>query len=223
MLQLFHIDSDFRQEERKEATMEDLKIIFAQNVISLRKNSRITQAELAEAINYSDKAVSKWERGESIPDVYVLTSIAKFFGVTIDYLVTEHNDKEIAAEQTAYAKRMSSRNHLYISFITVAAMFVVALIAFVVLQSVSPTSYNAVFCFVYPLPVIALVCFIFSAIWGKRAHMFTLMSLFLWLLILVVFLILSHYAKCSPLVFLIGIPAELITMLSFKIIRLKKK
>ena len=205
-----------------EEQMEDLKVIFAQNLIALRKTAKISQAELAEAIVYSDKAVSKWERGDSIPDVATILKIANHFGVTVDYLLTEHDDKKIAAEQSAYAKKINSRNHLFISFITVAAIVVMSLIAFVVLQSICPTPYNAVFCFVYPLPVTALVCFIFSAIWGRRSHMIVFMSLFLWLTILVIFLILTRFAKCSPLVFLIGIPAEFITMLSFKIIRLKK-
>ena len=67
--------------------MEDLKIIFARNLIMLRKQMKLTQIELAEKINYSDKAVSKWERGESIPDVSVLLSLASLFGVTIDYIL----------------------------------------------------------------------------------------------------------------------------------------
>ena len=62
--------------------MADVKITFAQNLISLRKQMKLTQIELAEKLNYSDKAVSKWERGESIPDVTVLMDIAKTFGVT---------------------------------------------------------------------------------------------------------------------------------------------
>ena len=61
--------------------MEDLKVIFAQNLIALRKQMKLTQIELAEKINYSDKAVSKWERGESIPDVSVLMVIANLFNV----------------------------------------------------------------------------------------------------------------------------------------------
>lgn len=74
--------------------MEDIKSIFAKNLIQLRKQMKITQVEFAEKINYSDKAVSKWERGESIPDVAVLKSIGDFFGVTIDFLVTEHSESE---------------------------------------------------------------------------------------------------------------------------------
>ena len=54
---------------------------------------QLTQIELAEKINYSDKAVSKWERGESIPDVSVLLELSKLFGVSIDFLVTEHENK----------------------------------------------------------------------------------------------------------------------------------
>ena len=72
--------------------MQDVKVIFAQNLISLRKQMKLTQIELAEKINYSDKAVSKWERGESIPDVTVLMTIASLFGVTLDFLVSEHAD-----------------------------------------------------------------------------------------------------------------------------------
>ena len=90
--------------------MQDVKVIFAQNLISLRKQMKLTQIELAEKINYSDKAVSKWERGESIPDVTVLMTIASLFGVTLDFLVTEHAEPEIVAEQTSYAKAVKKRS-----------------------------------------------------------------------------------------------------------------
>ena len=73
---------------------------------------KLTQIELAEKINYSDKAISKWERGESIPDVSVLLNLAKLFGVNIDFLVTEHNNTEIAKEQTNYAAGIKKKNHL---------------------------------------------------------------------------------------------------------------
>jgi transcriptional regulator with XRE-family HTH domain len=69
--------------------MEDYKRIIANNITELRKAVPLTQAELAEKLNYSDKAVSKWERGESIPDVIVLKQIAELFGVTVDYLLED--------------------------------------------------------------------------------------------------------------------------------------
>ena len=71
--------------------MKDLKPIIAKNITSLRQAAQMTQSELAERLNYSDKAVSKWERGESVPDITVLKEIADLFGVTVDALICEHD------------------------------------------------------------------------------------------------------------------------------------
>ena len=48
--------------------MNNIKSIIAQNITDLRRAKGLTQLELAEQLNYSDKAVSKWERAESMPD-----------------------------------------------------------------------------------------------------------------------------------------------------------
>ena len=62
--------------------LEELKLVTAANLIKLRTGAGMTQAELGAQLNYSDKSISKWERGEAIPDAYVLTQIAALFGVT---------------------------------------------------------------------------------------------------------------------------------------------
>ena len=67
--------------------MEDLKSIIAKNITDLRLKNGYTQIQLASILNYSDKAVSKWERAESIPDITVLKEIADLFNVTVDYLL----------------------------------------------------------------------------------------------------------------------------------------
>ena len=67
--------------------MEGTKNTVAKNIVRLRQASGMTQAELAAKLNYSDKAVSKWERGESLPDVAVLSKIADLFQVSLDWLV----------------------------------------------------------------------------------------------------------------------------------------
>ena len=77
----------------------DIKENLAENLISYRKAANLTQAELAEKLNYSDKAVSKWERGESFPDLYVLKQIADFYGVTIDTLINEPKKPEKAERE----------------------------------------------------------------------------------------------------------------------------
>ena len=63
--------------------MQDLKPIIAKNIAELRKAASMTQIELATRLNYSDKAVSKWERGDSIPDVAVLKQIAEKDGEAV--------------------------------------------------------------------------------------------------------------------------------------------
>ena len=74
--------------------LSELKLISASNIIRLRTEAGMTQAELGAKLNYSDKTISKWERGEAIPDAYVLTQLAAMFGVTVDYLLSSHTDWE---------------------------------------------------------------------------------------------------------------------------------
>ena len=141
--------------------MEDLKIIFAQNLIALRKQMKLTQIELAEKINYSDKAVSKWERGESIPDVSVLMVIANLFGVSIDFLVTKHENDEIAKEQTSYAAGIKKKNRFLITAITFFALLILETVVFISLQGAKPTNlgWNILYCYVFPLPIFAIIAY----------------------------------------------------------------
>ena len=204
--------------------MQDVKVIFAQNLISLRKQMKLTQIELAEKINYSDKAVSKWERGESIPDVTVLMTIASLFGVTLDFLVTEHAEPEVVAEQTSYAKAVKKRNRLLVAAITFFAIAALETVVFATLQSVFGTlGENLLYCYVYPIPAAAIVAIVFTSLWALPSLRFWSVTLLIVSLILDAFLIpLQVAGACIPWVFLIIIPAELVTMLSFKIIRIKK-
>ena len=75
--------------------MENLKHLIALNIAALRRAQGMTQITLAEKLHYSDKAISKWERGESLPDISVLKEIADLFGVTVDYLLYEHTDDKL--------------------------------------------------------------------------------------------------------------------------------
>ena len=79
--------------------MDDIKKIIANNIIELRAEAGMKQAELAEKINYSDKSVSKWERAEAAPDAAVLRNIADVFGVTVDRLVYSHDELKAKEER----------------------------------------------------------------------------------------------------------------------------
>ena len=76
----------------------EIKEIISKNICGLRKKAMLTQAELADKLNYSDKAISKWERGESLPDAEMLYKIAELFEVDISYLFEEHNFEELSLE-----------------------------------------------------------------------------------------------------------------------------
>lgn len=204
--------------------MEDLKIIFAQNLIALRKQMKLTQIELAEKINYSDKAVSKWERGESIPDVSVLMVIANLFGVSIDFLVTKHENDEIAKEQTSYAAGIKKKNRSLITAITFFAMLILETVVFITLQGAKPSNlgWNIVYCYVFPLPIFAIVAVVFMSLWWSKYINFAAVSFLICSVVTDAFLIVLLAWKPFPLVFLVVIPAEIVAMMSFKIKVLSK-
>lgn len=199
--------------------MDDLKVIFAQNLMALRKQMKLTQAELAEKINYSDKAVSKWERGESIPDVSVLLDIARLFGVDLDFLVTKREDGEIAREQTTYAAGVKNRNRKLVASITFFAILFFETAVFLVLNASIPENvgWNLTYCYLMPLPALAIVAIVFASLWAKRYVNFAAVSLLIWSLLLDAFLIIVMAWKPFAWVFVLGVPAEIIAMMSFKI------
>ena len=115
--------------------LSELKLISASNIIKLRTGAGLTQAELGEKLNYSDKTISKWERGEAIPDAYVLTQMAEIFGVTVDYLLSSHDAWESPEQQEE--KERKQEEHRYsvnmIIAISVLGVWTMALTIFVML------------------------------------------------------------------------------------------
>ena len=70
-----------------DATDAPVKNVVAKNLIELRKSRKLTQSDLAEMLNYSDKTISKWENGDSLPDIAVLAALTDIYGITLDDLV----------------------------------------------------------------------------------------------------------------------------------------
>ena len=90
----------------------ELKDIVAKNLVELRKIFGFTQLEKAEKLNYSDKAVSRWERAQAIPDAKVLLQLAELFGVTVDYLLG----------RTSYRYSLDTLNEEYTPGMTAAEL-----------------------------------------------------------------------------------------------------
>ena len=110
--------------------LSELKLITASNIIKLRTGAGMTQAELGEKLNYSDKTISKWERGEAIPDAYVLTELSELFGVTVDFLLSSHDSWEEQVKKSRPPEVTYSADNIIAlssvsAFAAVLAVFVV--------------------------------------------------------------------------------------------------
>jgi len=183
-------------------TENELKEIVAKNLISYRKLSRLTQLQLAEKLNYSDKSISKWERAESLPDLCIIANLAELYGITINDLVSEH--KVLPAP-------LPKRNRPLITLIAFTSVWAVATAAFVLLSILAPTLGNIWLAFIYAIPVSIVVLSVFSKLWGNRFHLFLSISLLLWTSALSIFLSFDHTRLW--LFFIAVIPLQVIAML----------
>ena len=203
---------------RRYQEMDDLKQIIAQNIIELRRAKQLTQAELAEKLNYTDKAVSKWERGESLPDIVVLKQIADLFGVSIDYLLqAEHTKEECKAQN---ADKYKKRNRFIITLLATMLVWLIATIIFVCFGIFDKYLWTI---FVYALPITMIVLLVFNSIWGKPRWNYLFISLLMWSTLVSVYL--TFMEPNVWLIFIIGIPAQIIIILwsGIKIEKPKKK
>jgi len=186
--------------------MQKLNQIIAKNITNLRKSMQLTQAELAEKLNYSDKAISKWERAESIPDISILKRIADLFGVTVDYLLEEeHAENE---KKPNIISAQEKKNKLIVSLLATALVWLIATMVFVYLGLYMKDIHNLWIIYVYALPVTFVVLLIFNSIWGKKRRNFAIISLLVWSVLLSVYLALFSYNIW--LIFVIGIPTQVI-------------
>ena len=108
--------------------MKALSEIVAENLIALRKKAGLTQQDLADRLAYSDKTVSKWELGKAIPSVDVLKELADFYGVTVDYLISE-NDVQIKMDEDKVKKERNNR--IIVLFLVATIVYLFATVVFV--------------------------------------------------------------------------------------------
>lgn len=188
--------------------MEDLKIIIAKNLRNLRAASELTQSELAERINYSDKAISKWERAESLPDIQVLKQLADIYQVSVDYMLNESHSPAVQSED---AVRIIKKNRFIITLLAVSVVWLIATIAFVLLELITDAELQTWLSYVVAVPVSCIVLLVFNSIWGRHKLNFIIISVLVWSLLLIICLVFN--IKNIWLIFVIGIPAQIIIAL----------
>ncbi len=199
---------------------EKLKLQIGNNIASFRKQCVMTQAELAEKLNYSDKAVSKWERGESVPDVMTLAQIAELFGVGIDAIVGSTAVVPSVKEETSAPKRRVNKN--VIQMLVSILVWFVALFVYVVLSSMDlPKSWIG---FVYAVPVNAIVLLCLRSAWRKYSLNFLLVSLIVWGGLVSLYLSMLIFTRFNIWkLFLLGILGQAAVWLWFRMFRTPKE
>lgn len=209
--------------------METLREVFSTNLGRLRNERGWTQAELGKQLNYSDKTISKWERGESMPDIAALKELAGAFGVTLDDLVSDPNQEkpnyavasaEEIKELQHKERARKSKQYRNVERVTQAGITGTAVFVVILLWMIFKTIYWQIF--VYMAPLCFLVEIIFRAIWGqhKVVDQFVFISLFCCSVLSCFYVgFLSH--RFWQL-YLLMIPVEMILFCSLNIYRTSK-
>ncbi|MDO5412859.1 MAG: helix-turn-helix transcriptional regulator [bacterium] len=197
--------------------LSELKLISASNIIKLRTEAGLTQAELGEKLNYSDKTISKWERGEAIPDAYVLTQMAEIFGVTVDYLLSSHDAWESPDQQAARQEEAGYSVNMIIA-ISVLGVWTMALTIFVLLWLFDIILWET---FIVALPVSILTYMVLICVFRRRQHLQFVIAAFVLSMFILLYFTLPMQKPWQ--LFLIAIPAEIIVFLSCNIRRRPRK
>jgi transcriptional regulator with XRE-family HTH domain len=195
--------------------MEPLRITIAHNLIELRKSKNLTQGELAEKFNYSDKSVSKWEHGETTPDIETLKQLCDFYGVTLDYLTHEGTNKE----KKQYIKPKGQQaNKNVIMALSVSVVWILAVIIYVGIQVLSSNSRFYWMAFIWALPLSFILLVIFSALWSRGPWNTASIICLVWSLLLALYLELGMDIPNGDgwqfwMLFLIGVPLTVAAIL----------
>ena len=194
--------------------------LLAKNLVYYRKASGLTQLELAEKFNYSDKSISKWERGEGFPDVFVLKSLADFYGITVDdFYLEEH--KKIAVKQS------QNRKQVYIRLLSIGVAWLVTVLTFFLLNTLLNESvpFKSWLVFIYGTLLSAIVWLVWEFIYHKKLLRMFAASCVIWtatLSIYLTFLLILPDVSLS-LIFVVAATLQVLEIIWFLYRRKKNK
>lgn len=204
---------------------EKLKMQLGANIAAFRKRDGMTQAVLGEKINFSDKAVSKWERGESVPDILTLMELANVFGVTVDDLLKDHNAlpenigkvEQVMGKAVEKTLKRKADKRIIAQLCSLLVWFV-ALLIFVTCASFEiPKSWIAFF-FAFPINCIVLLSL--RSAWRDFRSNKWLISGIVWGFLVSIYMSILIFAHINAwLILLLGIPGQAAIILWFRMFR----
>ena len=188
--------------------MENVKEIIAKNLAELRKSHKMTQSALAEKLNYSDKAISRWEHAETLPDIETLCRICDIYGVSFEYLL---NKEGRDVQYTAAVKKESAARRVMICLIAVTTVWLLATVLFTSIGTL--TGAYPWQLFIWAIPASLITISICNRIWWKSKVCSAIVSSFIsWTLLLAVYLQTIQYNLW--LLFVVGAPIQAIVILA---------
>ena len=196
--------------------MKDVRPIISKNLTMLRKEKGLTQAELAERLNYSDKAISRWEHGDTLPDVNMLYELCEFYGITLNDLISEDCQTKKEAKKE-YTKEMNTYK-IWRSILSVSIVWLLVTLIFTYSLAISGNARLWIL-FVWAVPVSIVAFYVYGKSFLNSLSRFILSSCVMWTVIASIFV--SLFPHYFWQLFLIGVPVEVIIFLTYKMKKYK--
>ena len=206
----------------------ELKKVIADNLVKFRVSAGLTQSELAQKINYSDKSVSKWERAEGTPDIFVLNELAELYGVGVgDFLLSGDESSVPFGSETLKLKK---RKRLLINLLSVGLVWLTAVTVYfllgVILGLAGVRSHGLWLTFLYAVPISGIVQTVFSALWWNTLSSLISSSVIIWGTVVSLYVTFSVFGASLPgsaNIFLIAAVLQVLAVLWFVLRIIKKK
>lgn len=187
-----------------------LRNAIARNIAFFRKNGGHTQAELAEKLNYSDKSVSKWERAEGVPDIYVLTQIAELYQVSVNDLI-RLDEPQLPCRKPK----------VLILLLSLGLVWLAATVLFFALMLLCPGMPGKWLCFLYAVPVSGIILTVFTCLWWQLWKRCISVSVIIWGLAVCIHLTLN--LPVSYMIYVVAGVVQLLFILWFLLLSRQKR
>ncbi|MCD8209473.1 MAG: helix-turn-helix domain-containing protein [Coprobacillus sp.] len=192
---------------------EKLHTNVSNNLAFYRKASGYTQLEIAEKLSYTDKAVSKWERGESFPDIFVLHQLADLYGISVNDFYRD-KPKKVMSKKT--------KRRFFTALISLVFVWLIAVVIYVILmlsyenRDPMPEIWLTFLFATIPSFILLLS---FAGVWHNRLLVLVFETLLIWSLLSCVYtplyLFIDPKIELLYLIYIVGVPLQVLVILQY--------